>query len=113
MCHITPFISDSSHKFVLKLLPWVNSTPPAAHCYTIIPSDRLAWNWQLSSVFVPTHSLVCPQLPSFKAVCIFVLQAADNAKNNAGLRKSKLYVSECTADGAEVMKRWTFASKGK
>ncbi|GMH45938.1 hypothetical protein BSKO_13902 [Bryopsis sp. KO-2023] len=42
-----------------------------------------------------------------------VVSAAANAKHNLGLKKSKLYVSECFADGGPVMKRVKFRAKGR
>jgi Ribosomal protein L22p/L17e len=41
------------------------------------------------------------------------MQAAANAKNNLGLRKAKLYVSECMADGGPVLKRIRPRAKGR
>ena len=43
-------------------------------------------------------------------VCI---QAAANAKNNLGLSKVKLYISECFADEAPTMKRFMPRAKGR
>lgn len=47
-----------------------------------------------------------------RAACATV-QAAANAKNNLGLRKAKLYVSECMADGGPVLKRIRPRAKGR
>lgn len=41
------------------------------------------------------------------------VQAAANAKNNLGMRKAKLYVSECMADGGPVLKRIRPRAKGR
>ena len=41
------------------------------------------------------------------------MQAAANAKNNLGMRKAKLYVSECMADGGPVLKRIRPRAKGR
>jgi large subunit ribosomal protein L22 len=42
-----------------------------------------------------------------------VLQAAANAKQNLGLRKAKLYVSECFCDGGPRLKRFQPRAKGR
>lgn len=44
--------------------------------------------------------------------CLFT-QAAANAKNNLGLRKAKLYVSECMADAGPILKRIRPRAKGR
>lgn len=41
------------------------------------------------------------------------LQAAANAKQNLGLRKSKLVVSECYANEGPVLKRFQPRAKGR
>lgn len=40
-------------------------------------------------------------------------QAAANAKNNLGLRKARLYVSECMADAGPILKRIRPRAKGR
>lgn len=42
-----------------------------------------------------------------------LFSAASNAKNNLGLNKAKLYVSECYADGAGTMKRFHPRAQGR
>ena len=43
-----------------------------------------------------------------------VLESAGaNAENNLGMNKSNLYVAECYADGAAVLKRFQPVSKGR
>lgn len=42
-----------------------------------------------------------------------ILQAAANAKNNLGMRKTKLFVSECFADGGPQLKRIRPRAKGR
>ena len=45
---------------------------------------------------------------------IKVLESAGaNAENNLGLNKANLYVAECYADGAAVLKRYQPVSKGR
>ena len=39
--------------------------------------------------------------------------AAANAENNLGMNKANLYVAECYADGAAVLKRYQPVSKGR
>ncbi len=41
------------------------------------------------------------------------MQAAANAKNNLGMKKANLYVSECYADGGPVLKRVRPRAKGR
>ena len=41
------------------------------------------------------------------------MQAAANAKNNLGMKKANLYVSECFADGGPVLKRVRPRAKGR
>ena len=42
-----------------------------------------------------------------------LFSAASNAKNNLGMNKAKLYVSECYADGAGTMKRFHPRAQGR
>lgn len=42
-----------------------------------------------------------------------LFSAASNAKNNLGMNKAKLYVSEVYADGAGTMKRFQPRSQGR
>ena len=42
-----------------------------------------------------------------------LFSAASNAKNNLGLNKAKLYVSECYADGGATMKRFRPRAQGR
>ena len=42
-----------------------------------------------------------------------LFSAASNAKNNLGMNKAKLYVSECYADGGATMKRFTPRAQGR
>ena len=41
------------------------------------------------------------------------MQAAANAKNNLGLRKARLFVSKCFADGGPQLKRVRPRAKGR
>lgn len=42
-----------------------------------------------------------------------LISAAANAKNNMGMSKAKLYVSECFADQAGMLKRFRPRAKGR
>jgi len=42
-----------------------------------------------------------------------LFSAASNAKNNLGMNKAKLYVSECYADGGATMKRFQPRAQGR
>ena len=42
-----------------------------------------------------------------------LISAASNAKNNNGMSKAKLYVSECFADQAGQLKRFRPRAKGR
>jgi large subunit ribosomal protein L22 len=42
-----------------------------------------------------------------------LFSCASNAKNNMGMNKAKLYVSECYADGGATMKRFRPRAQGR
>ena len=51
--------------------------------------------------------------PAGKTVLSVLKSAGANAENNLGMNKANLYVAECYADGAAVLKRYQPVSKGR